>query len=161
MSDSLVDHAFQVDVLSIEQMLVEWRWLCPEPYSLVARNVFGDLFMTNSEGEVFWLQVEQGSLSKVAGSKTEFLALFEQDGRREEWLARSDAELATKQGLKVSVRECVAFKVPTVFSESREVPNNAYVADIYEYLSFLGDIHRQITNFPDGTTVKLRIVPPR
>jgi hypothetical protein len=52
--------------------------------------------------------------------------------------------LNTESGL----RQCVGFKMPLVFSESREVPANAYVADLYEQVSFLGDLHRQIARSP-------------
>lgn len=32
----------------------------------------------------------------------------------------------------------IGFKDPVVFAESANVPNNAYVADLYEEVSFLG-----------------------
>jgi hypothetical protein len=32
-----------------------------------------------------------------------------------------------------------------------------YVADLYEYVSFLGNIHHQMANLPDGSKVRLRV----
>jgi hypothetical protein len=36
---------FEVAALETERLLAEWRWLCPSRLSLVARNVFGELFL--------------------------------------------------------------------------------------------------------------------
>jgi hypothetical protein len=52
--------------------------------------------------------------------------------------------------------QCIGFKISVVFSESGDVPDNAYVADLYEQVSFLGDLHRQIANFSDGTKITLQ-----
>jgi hypothetical protein len=50
--------------------------------------------------------------------------------------------------------------MPVVFAESANVPDNAYVADLYEQVSFLGDLHRQIADNPDGAKVRLRVGQP-
>jgi hypothetical protein len=46
---------FAVAGLETERLLAEWRWLCPSPVSLVARNVFGELFLQDETGSVVWL----------------------------------------------------------------------------------------------------------
>jgi len=42
---SSVEKWFQVDGLEIERLLRDWRWLCPSQMSLLARNLFGELFL--------------------------------------------------------------------------------------------------------------------
>ena len=44
----------------------------------------------------------------------------------------------------------------TVFlsNESANVADNACVADLYEQISFLGDLHRQIANTPPNDTTR-------
>jgi hypothetical protein len=42
-------------------------------------------------------------------------------------------------------------------------PTNAYVADLYEQVSFLGDLgdlHQQIADVPNGGKVRLKISQP-
>lgn len=39
-----------VDHLDVDLILVEWRWLCPQRVELVARNAFGDLFLSDEVG---------------------------------------------------------------------------------------------------------------
>jgi len=40
--------------------------------------------------------------------------------------------------------------VHSVFAEDG-TPDTAFVADIYEHISFLGDLHQQIATLPEGT----------
>jgi hypothetical protein len=45
----------------------------------------------------------------------------------------------------------------------RGTPNAPYIADLYEYVSMLGDVNRQIAHLPDGTKVRLQVkrAPPQ
>lgn len=43
--------------------------------------------------------------------------------------------------------------------ESADMPYNVYAADIYEYVSFMGDIHHQLHDVGDGGKVRLRVEP--
>ena len=156
MADDIFAQAFRVEALSIDRLLADWRWLCPGAYTLIARNAFGDLFLINSDGKVIWLQVAIGQITEIADSKSQFLDLLEHNSNREIWLAENDAKCASEMGLKPGLTQCIGFKIPVVFSESGDAPDNAYVADLYEQVSFLGDLHRQITNAPDGTKIRPR-----
>jgi hypothetical protein len=150
---------FLVDHLEVERLLSEWRWLCPQRMALVARTAFGDLFLRNDAGAVFWLDVAVGKLTKVSDSEAHFRAMAETSQKRGEWFAETDAQAAAKRGLEANPSQCVGFKVPLVFAESGS-PDTAYVADLYEYVSFLGDLHRQISNLPDGSKIRLQVTPP-
>jgi hypothetical protein len=60
---------FDVADLDVDRLLADWRWLCPEQMTLVARNAFGDLFLCNEAGNIFWLDCAIEKLTKVAGSE--------------------------------------------------------------------------------------------
>lgn len=60
----------------------------------------------------------------------------------------------------VTLAQCIGFGVPAVFAEGG-TPETAYIADIYEHVSFLGDLHGQIAELPDGSKVSLRVNPPK
>jgi hypothetical protein len=145
---------FLVEHLSLERLLEEWRWLCPQTVVLIARNAFGDLYLRDEFGKILKLDVAIGQIKEVAESEAEFRRLAAMKEKREEWFAESDELAALRQGLKPGVGQCVGFKTPVVFAESG-TPNNAYVADLYEYLSFLGELHRQISQLPEGSKVRL------
>ena len=147
---------FDVGHLEVERLLKEWRWLCPQAVALVARNAFGDLYLRDEEGRVSKLDVAIGQMQRVAESEKEFRELGFTAEKREEWFAESDWRAAQHQGLKPGKDQCIAFKIPIVLAESGK-PNQAYVADLYELVSFLGDLHRQMKDLPEGAKVRLRI----
>jgi len=153
---SLFEKWLQVDGLDVERLLSDWRWLCPSQVSLLARNLFGELFLEDKSGAVFWLNTTVGKLSKVAQSKSEFLELAET--KRQEWFVEQEALAYANRGLIPSSSQCIGFGVPAVFAEGG-TPGTAFVADIYEHVSFLGDLHQQMSTLPDGSKVHLRVAP--
>lgn len=64
---------FQVDHLDVDRLLEEWRWLCSQPVTLVARSVFGDLFLLTNEGKVLWLEITFGKLTDWPRRQTSFV----------------------------------------------------------------------------------------
>jgi hypothetical protein len=149
---------FLVDHLEIDRLLSEWRWLCPHRMALVARNAFGDLFVRDDAGAVFWLDVAVGKITKVSDSEEHFRELAKTTQKRREWFAEPEVQSAAKRGLEPNSSQCIGFKVPLVFAESGS-PDTAYIADLYEYVSFLGDLNRQISTLPDGSKIRLQVIP--
>jgi hypothetical protein len=151
---------FQVDNLEVERLLSDWRWLCPSQMSLLARNVFGELFLLDEAGAVFWLNTTTGKMIKVSNSKVEFMKMAETKEKRREWFVENEMLAYAQRGLVPSSSQCIGFGIPAVFAEGGR-PDTAYIADIYEHVSFLGDLHRQIGNLPDGSKVQLCVNPPK
>jgi hypothetical protein len=127
---------------------------------LVARNVFGELFLHDEADAVSWLNTTTGKLHRVANSRSEFLEMAETAEKRREWFVEEEAQAYAQRGLVPNATQCIAFGVPAVFAEGG-TPDTAFIADIYEHVSFLGYLHRQIASLPDGSKVKLRISPPK
>lgn len=152
--------AANVDNLDLDRLLANWRWLCPTAMSLVARNVFGELFLADENGKVFWLNVTVGTLTQIAGSLAEFHDLAATSGKRKEWFVEFEAKAYAQRALQPSASQCIGFGVPAMFAGGG-TPDTAYLADLYEHVSFLGDLHRQLCNAPDGTKVQLQITPPK
>jgi hypothetical protein len=138
------------------RLLVDWLWLCKEPMALLARNAFRDLFLRDESGHVHQLDVAIGNLTKVADSEAQFRELALSVERQEEWFAVADEKAAIARGLEPNKTQCIGFSVPLVFAESG-TSDTAYVADLYEHVSFLGDLNRQIADLPEGAKVRLRI----
>jgi hypothetical protein len=147
---------FDVDHLDVERLLSDWRWLCTERLALVARNAFGDLFLRNEAGHVFQLDVSIGTLTKVTDSEVEFHELASTENMREAWFAESDEQAGALRGLTPNLNQCIGFSVPVVFAEAAD-PESPYIADLYEQVSFLGDLNRQVSSLPEGTKVRLQV----
>lgn len=151
------DHS---EILDSERLLREWRWLCPQPLTAIRSNAFGDLFLRDEEGKVHWLDIGSGVFTLIAESVHEFTELAETSDRREEWFAEQEVIAAAERGLVPGPGQCIGFYPPVVFAESRG-GSSAYVIDLYENVSCLGDIHRQIATLPDGARVRIIVQPPK
>ena len=151
-----MESCLDVGDLSAEQLLTNWRWLCPAPVGIIGRTAFGDLFLRNESGTVSKLDVSAGLFTKVAETVDEFLSLAASPERRRELFAEDDERAAAQRAFIPGAAECIAFKIPLCFRESSTAADNVYVANLYEYVSFLGDLHRQIADVPDGKQIRLR-----
>lgn len=76
-----------------------------------------------------------------------------------DWFLADLAVQAQERGYSPGKGQCVGYKIPCVFKESADIPDNMYVADLYEFVSFMGDVHRQISDQPDGGQVRMKIQP--
>jgi|SRR6185437_2102071 len=146
---------FQVQHLDVERLLAQWRWLCPGPKKLVACSAFGHMFLADESGHIWWLDVDVGALSKIADSELDFRNLLADPEKRDEWFGDTAEQTAASKGLIPNEGQCVGFEIPLVFKVAG--PSKPYLIDIYENVSFLGDLNEQIANVPDGGKVKLVI----
>jgi hypothetical protein len=151
---------FDIGQLDVRRLLEQWRWLCGESVTLVARNGFGDLFLRTIEGKIKCLNVGSGTFAQVAESEADFKDSLNDATQREILLAEQRLENLAERGMRPNNFQCIGFKMPVVFAESANFPDNAYVADLYEQVSFLGDLHRQITGTPNGAKVRLSVGQP-
>jgi len=113
-----MENWFVVDQLDVERLLADWRWLCPKPMTLLARNAFGDLFLRDESGEVFGLDVAAGKLTKIADSEAEFCELAASQEKRAEWFREAAEQSALARGLKPDVTQCIGFSVPLIFASA-------------------------------------------
>ena len=148
-----------VEELDTERLLIKWRWLCPQILTAIDGNEFGDLFLRDEEGRVHMLNVGSGEFTLIAESISEFKERSRTHEMQEEWFAASAVRLAREHGLLPGHKQCIGFSTPVVFAESGGL-DSAYIADLYEHVAFLGDIHRQIANLPDGAKVRLVVKKP-
>ena len=149
---------FSVQHLDVEKLLANWRWLCIDEVTLIARNAFADLFLCDKAGYVSRLDISAGKLTRVADSEAQFRQMAETEEKREEWFAESDEQAAASRGLTPNTNQCIAFAVPLAFVESAS-NNKPFVVDIYEHVRFSGDMHRQLSHLPKGAKVRLKVVP--
>ena len=94
----------------------------------------------------------------MADSESQFRELAGTNEKRAEWFAEPDELSASAKGLMPNANECIGFSIPLVLSKGVS-PNPPYVVDLYEHVSFLGDLNRQIGDLPDGAKVRLRVKP--
>jgi hypothetical protein len=148
-----------IDGISAERLLRKWKWLAPGEFSLLAVNAFGDLFLQDAGGIVHRLDVTSGTISVIATSAVKFREAAKDADKKKDWFLEELAKQAAGQGCSPKKGQCVGGKIPFVLTQSANVPDNMYVADLYEYVSFMGDLHSQIRNTPDGGRVRIKVQP--
>ncbi|MGA3093711.1 MAG: hypothetical protein ABSD75_34450 [Terriglobales bacterium] len=154
-----MENWFGVDHPDVERLLGEWRWLCSKPMALIARNAFADLFLRDESGEIYCLDVAVGKLARVADSEVQFRELAAMPEKRSEWFAELEEHASAARGLNPNATQCIGFSVPLVFAQCGSPSNTPYIADLHEHVSFLGDLHRQISEVPDEGKVRLVVAP--
>jgi hypothetical protein len=82
---------------------------------------------------------------RVSDSLEEFKESVNNPENRRKWFFEDLAQSLSEQGFHLSKGKCLGYERPIVFSESTTTADNVYVAD-----SFLGDIHLQMRDVPDG-----------
>jgi hypothetical protein len=104
--------AFDIDQLDVNRLLDQWRWLCGEHVTLVARNGFGDLFLQTAEGRVLRLKVGDGTLGQVAESQSSFEDSLKYSQEREVWFAERQLEAFVERGLRPNDLQCIDLRCP-------------------------------------------------
>jgi hypothetical protein len=90
------------------------------------------LFLRNVEGEVLPLDVGNGSLTEAASSDASFQKAIENPEQRDPWSAKQTLEAFATLGLEPNDQQCIGFNIPVVFRKSANVPEDAYLAYLYE-----------------------------
>lgn len=134
-------------------LLANWRWLInPTEYVLLAVSPFADLVLQDRSGAVCLLDINMGEIvcATESGADPERLFPF-----------AFDEKLTAKYrdaGLFLTDGKCYGYKLPVITAGSSFEPGEVYVADLAEYVSFLGDFHRQIQDVEDGGKIRLKII---
>jgi hypothetical protein len=147
---------FAVDHLDVERLLKEWRWLYPHPVRLIARDAFGNLFLEDQGGRVLRLEIHGGEVREIASSRGIFDEGVQDPVLRDDWFGTVDEASGAERGLVPGPLQAITFAIPIVFKQGGYAAN-AYIGELYEAVSFLGDLHHQIHELPDGAQVRLRV----
>jgi hypothetical protein len=105
---------FDVDGLSVDELLSEWRWLCPGNFRLIAVNAFGDLFLEDKSGAIHRLDTSGGYLNRIAESVRQFNEEAKSADRRHEWFVEDVTAALEEKGFAPSKGCCIGYKTPSV-----------------------------------------------
>jgi hypothetical protein len=136
----------------LDELTKDWRSLVElDQFTLLALSPFGDLFMRDMSDAYCLLDINMGELAYAdqAGSDPAILFPFAFDMRI--------AIRYIESGLLPVDGQCFGYKKQLVTGGSLEI-ENVYVATEAEYISFMGDFHRQIRDVPDGGTIRIKVI---
>ena len=140
-----------------QSLLSEWRWFVGEVQRVLLVSASGDLFLTDPDGKVFWLETGSGRLDQVAASVADFEAALADEINQQKWLLAEVVEALRSKGVSLGPGQCYGFCMLAVLGGAYDGDNRVAVT-AREHFGFTGYLHGQIKDLPDGTQVKLKWV---
>jgi len=135
-----------------------WGWIGLDPADVVAENAFGNLIVRAADGAFWRIRPEDLSCEKVAGDRDEFAVLSRREDFLLDWEMTRLVEQARRKLGRLPAGRCYCLKVPAVLGGRYDAANMDTIS-LAELISFSGDLAEQLKDVPDGTKVRLRIVP--
>jgi hypothetical protein len=103
-----------IDELCSQELLEDWAWLLKKPHTIVAMNNFGDMFLSDERGQMHFLSIALGELSKVANSTAELQRLTAVKENQRRWFHTDLLTQLEQAGLALSSGQCFGVKKPPV-----------------------------------------------
>ena len=149
---------FTPDNGAVQELAEAWGWLIKEPFTPVLFSIFGDVFYRTESGAVYWLNTGTGEVSSVAGSMGEFRERLGSEAA-DEWFLPGLVENLHTAGKIPAASACYTYKIFPVFAEGTYDVSNFNVVPAKEHFGLSGHLHREIQSVPDGSKVRVRVVP--
>lgn len=158
MSISWREIAFQLEPDVAQAMARAWSWLLPEPWSPLVCSMVGGVFVERPNNHVHWLDTGTGLVEQVAYNRTEFEQMIRvSPDLVDEWFLPPLVERLRAAGKKPKMGECYGFTILPVFAEGKFDVENMFVVSVSEQFIGMADIHRQLSELPDGSTARLKV----
>jgi hypothetical protein len=130
------------------EMLGYWGWLVGTDKHPLVMSKFGDWFLADPEGRVYWLELIGGTFSRVADSVAEFEQLMVQPEQFAKWFLPGWSYSLHDSGLVPGDGECFGFKIAPKLGAPVDL-SNVEVAKLNPYQFWMAHIHR----IPPGTVI--------
>src|SRR4051794_34643241 len=137
-------------------LLAPWSWRLPAGLTVRALNLFGDMFLADAGGAIHHLDVGNGTLERIAGSKDDLAAKLAEEDNATVWLLVPLVDQLVEAGMVPGPDECYGYKTPPVLGGGYTVENTA-VLPIVDHLGFLGKLHEKIKDLPDGAAITFEV----
>lgn len=138
--------------VEMNQLLHEWEWLMCEPMSPILLTALGDVFAQGNSRAVYFLDANIGTIEQIAANGDEFQNRL-RDVRfvTEKLLPARILELR-KAGITLKPGEVYSHSHPMVLG-GEDTDENIAPTHVSVHLSLYGQIHRQIKDLPEGTSI--------
>jgi hypothetical protein len=130
------------------EMLGCWEWLVGRGMHPLVMTKFGDWFLADPQGQVHWLDLLEGTCTRVAASVAEFEQLIVQRDPLINWFMLPWCYRLYDEGQVPGNDQCFGFKVPPKLGAPVDL-SNVEVAYLMAYQVWMAEIAK----IPPGTKV--------
>ena len=150
--DYLIDHA----AFDWQELLGCWHWRMSGEMTIWLMNRFGDLFVTQDDGSISRLRLDDGTFARIAKTKDEFLDLVDQPDFMNDWLMIPLVDRLVAAGKILGRGQCYAFVQIPILGGDYAI-ENIVVRDIARQYKAMGPLHEKLKDIPDGTKISFQI----
>lgn len=137
----------------VARALDGWRWIDGlAGLSSWFSSAFGDLFLVDGQGAVWYLDLIEGSLKRTWDSRDDCLAALRTTDGLETYLLAGLVEGAHAAGTVANSEDVLTFSLPPVLGGPMEVGNVSTI-DFVVGVDMAGQIHQQVKDLPPGTPI--------
>lgn len=156
MANSVHDYLLDQNEVDWTKALESWSWLLPTSFTIWLVNRFGDLFVVVDDGSVSMLDLGNGTFDLCAGSRDEFCTRIDEPGMAAQWLMVPLVDKLVAAGVTLNPGQCYALRIPPVLQGKYELENCGTI-DAADYVSSMGEVHRQLHDLPEGAEVRFQV----
>jgi hypothetical protein len=123
--------------IDADVMLEFWRWLIPPSHRPLFATALGDLFLSDPDGRVLWLDMGDGQLREVAASEAEFERAAADPDNNSLWFGAALVDQIRAAGKPLGPGECYCYlQLPMLGGEYE--PGNFRVYDVATHFRVWG-----------------------
>ena len=153
------DVAFQIEPSVAVSAARAWAWLVPEPWTPLVCSMVGGVFLERPDGTVHWLDTGTGLVEQVATNRAHFEEIMRTSPDLvDEWFLPALIERLHAADKKAGAGECYGFTILPVFAEGKYEARNMFVVPVADQLAGMAEVHRQLSELPDGASVQVSVV---
>lgn len=145
-----------ISEINEDEIFSDWTWLVGQPKKVLIVTKFGDLFFTDMNDEVYWLDTGAGLVTKVAESIEHFEETAKDKEKFTEWFLTDLYLQLQEQEILLQDNEVYSFQTLPILG-GRYSADNFKPTDISVHFAITGQICENLKDIPDGTKIKLKI----
>ena len=140
--------------INLDRILESWNWLIGNDKKPILMSSIGDLFLENKNGQIYWLNVGEGIIEKIAENEIEFKTKLNDNEIVDEWFLIELVAKLKRNGLLLTEKKLYGYKTLPILGGEYKT-ENFELTDIEVHFELCGQIHKQIKDLPDGTKVNI------
>ena len=143
------------DNLDLTKVLETWIWLVDNK-TIIALTKSGDALLKDNKGNLYFLEVGSGTIELKATNYCDFLDKKLSEELMDELLFPALVDKLEHNELMLRSGQVYSYILLPILGGTYDESNRC-VLDIYEHYNLTGDIHFQLKDSPDGTTIKIKV----
>jgi hypothetical protein len=140
--------------IDLTDILECWQWKIADMKAVVTITAMGDIFLLGHDDAIYWLQTDNGDLTKVANTIEQFQELLTAEETYENWFLPLLIAKLLASDKKLKEDEVYSYKQLPVIGGEYSV-DNMEPTNMSVHFAYTGQICEQIKDLPDGTKVKI------